>query len=107
MIRQNDGLAVALPLEAIADFCRRWKIAKLELFGSALGEEFGPDSDLDFLYEMTDGARWGWDFTSAWDELAGIVGRPVDLISRRAVERSHNARRKREILETALLLYAA
>ena len=96
-----------LPHEAIANFCRRWKIVRLELFGSALRDDFGPESDLDFLYTFSDDARWGWDFVTIGDELSALVGRPVDLVSRRAVERSHNWIRRKAILETAQTLYAA
>ena len=39
---------IELPMDVIADFCRRRGIARLELFGSALRDDFGPDSDLDF-----------------------------------------------------------
>ena len=40
-------------------------------------------------------------------ELAGILGRAVDLVSRRAVEQSPNPIRRRQILESAEPLYAA
>jgi predicted nucleotidyltransferase len=40
-------------------------------------------------------------------ELAKIVGRPVDLVSRKAVEQSHNWIRRKAILESAEVLYAA
>jgi predicted nucleotidyltransferase len=98
---------VELPYEALAGFCRRWKIVRLELFGSAVREDFGPESDLDFLYTFADDARWGWDIVTLGDELSAMVGRPVDLVSRRAVERSHNWIRRKAILETARTLYAA
>ncbi len=42
--------ALELPVEKIAGFCRRWKIARLEVFGSVLRDDFRPDSDMDFLY---------------------------------------------------------
>lgn len=100
-----DNLQIELPLQRIADFCRRWKIAKLEVFGSALRDEFGPESDLDFLYTFAQDTRWGWDFVRAYDELERLVGRRVDLVSRRAIEQSRNPFRKREILNTARVIY--
>ena len=96
-----------LPYDVIAEFCRRWKIVRLELFGSALRDDFGPDSDLDFLYTFADDASWGLDFVTIGDELSGIVGRPVDLISRRAVERSHNWIRRKAILASAQVIYGS
>jgi predicted nucleotidyltransferase len=97
---------LGLPYEAIADFCRRWGIARLELFGSVLREDFGPHSDVDFLYSFTPGVRVGWEFATLCDELEAIIGRPVDMVSRTAVERSANPRRKSEILDSALVIYA-
>ncbi len=96
-----------LPYEAIADFCRRWRIDRLELFGSALREDFSDRSDVDSLYVLSPQAAWGLAFMDAWDELSDIVGRPVDLVSRKAVERSTNRFRRRSILSEARLLYAA
>ena len=101
------SLGVDLPHEAIADFCRRWRIVKLELFGSALRDDFGPESDLDFLYTFADDAHWGWDIVTMGDELSALVGRPVDLVSRRAVESSPNWIRRKAILETVQTLYEA
>jgi hypothetical protein len=104
-LMQPENLRIELPLERIAEFCRRWKIAKLELFGSALRDEFRPESDLDFLYSFAHDARWGWDFVRAYDELEQLVGRRVDLVSRTAIEQSRNPNRSREILETARVIY--
>jgi uncharacterized protein len=98
---------VHLPLTQIAEFCRRWKIVRLELFGSALRDDFRPDSDLDFLYTFAPDARWGWEFMRAYDELERLVDRPVDLVSRKVVERSRNVPRGRAILESAHIIYEA
>lgn len=97
---------LGLPNEAIAEFCRRWGIARLELFGSVLREDFRQDSDVDFLYLFAPGVRVGWEFSTLCDELEAIVGRPVDMVSRIAVERSVNAHRKSEILSSAQVIYA-
>ena len=40
---------IAIPIERLEEFCRRWRIAELRVFGSALREDFRPDSDLDLL----------------------------------------------------------
>jgi len=50
---------LTIPREAIADFCRRNRIRKLALFGSALREDFRPDSDVDVLVEFEPGSRVG------------------------------------------------
>jgi len=94
--------------EEIAKFCRRWKVRELALFGSALRDDFGPDSDVDVLVTFAEGAEWGlFDHIQMQNELQTALRRNVDLVSRRAVERSHNWLRRQEILNTAQVLFAA
>ena len=45
------------PRDEIASFCRRWQVKELALFGSALREDFGPDSDVDVLVRCHPDAR--------------------------------------------------
>ncbi len=99
---------IDVPAERIADFCRRWKIREFALFGSVLRDDFRPDSDIDAL--VTFEPHHGWsilDHVKMEDELASIFGRKVDLVSRSAVERSENPYRRRHILSSARVLYAA
>jgi hypothetical protein len=92
----------------LADFCRRWKVQELALFGSALRKDFGPDSDVDLLVTFDPAARWGlFDHFRMERELAEMLGRDVDLITRNSVESSANWIRRREILRTARPIYAA
>jgi predicted nucleotidyltransferase len=87
-------------------FCRRWKIARLELFGSALRDDFRPDSDLDILVSFTPQAEWTLlDHVAVSDELSEMLGRRVDLLTRRAVERSQNPLRRQAILGSAIPLH--
>jgi uncharacterized protein len=72
-------LAIPVPHEWIADFCRRWRIRRLSFFGSVVRNDFGPNSDVDVLVEFRPDARVGWDIVTAQQELSGILGRPVDL----------------------------
>jgi predicted nucleotidyltransferase len=97
-----------LPQAEIAEFCRRWQIAELALFGSVLRNDFGPESDLDVLVTFSPGADWGLlDHYQMKQELVKLFGREVDLLTRRAVEQSRNWLRRREILSTAQVVYAA
>ena len=64
---------------AIADFSRRNRIRRLALFGSALRDDFRPDSDLDILVEFEPDARVGLRFFALQRELTELIGRPVDL----------------------------
>jgi uncharacterized protein len=102
------SLPIEIPESAIKVFCERWNVAELSLFGSVLGEGFRSDSDIDFLVTPADDARWSlFDLMEMEAELRDLFGRPVDLVNRRGVERSSNAIRKRQILQSAVRIYAA
>jgi predicted nucleotidyltransferase len=99
---------IAIPREKLDLFCRQWRVTELALFGSALRDDFGPESDVDVLIAFDSQARWTLlDFVQMRDELAEVFGRNVDLVSRRAVEESQNPFRRRNILESAQVIYAA
>ena len=88
------------------EFCRRWKIRELAVFGSFLRDDFRPGSDLDFLYTFAADVHWTlFDLVMVDQELSAIVGREVVLVSRSAVERSQNYIRRRHILSTAEPIY--
>jgi hypothetical protein len=98
--------AIAIDGDAINRFCRKWRIAELSLFGSVLRpEEFRNDSDIDVMVTFQEGSRWTlFDFVDMQDELTELFGRKADLLSKRALK---NPFRRREILSTARVLYAA
>ena len=103
-----SGAAIDIPMEAVKEFCRRWKVKELALFGSVLREDFGPASDVDVLVEFASEARWSlFDLVHMENELAGLLGRPVDLVERKAVEQSENYIRRKHILESVEPLYVA
>ncbi len=71
---------IELPQKEIATFCRTHHIARLSVFGSALTEDFGPDSDVDFLVEFEPGHVPGLiRFAGMELELTAIIGRKADL----------------------------
>jgi|SRR5579862_1986170 len=93
---------INLDTPAVRDFCGKWKIRKLCVFGSILRDDFRPDSDIDFLVDYEDNVRWDlFDHFDMEEELARIIGRQVDLVERSTIEASRNRFRKREILATA------
>ena len=99
---------MTLPMKQLVEFCSRWKICELSIFGSYLRDDFRPDSDLDFLYTFSKNAGWNlFDLVRMDEELAAIVGRPVDLVDRVTIEGSENWIRRREILGTAEVIYVA
>ena len=94
--------------EEITAFCERWQVTQLDVFGSALREDFGPDSDIDLLVSFEDSARHTlFDMVRMEEELKKIFGREVDLVSRRGIERSPNYIRRKAILESAELFYGS
>ena len=100
--------AMELPREEIKAFCQRWRITELSVFGSAVREDFRPDSDVDLLVTFDPEAHWTlFDMARMRDELQEILGREVDLVSRRGVEASRNPIRREAILSSAQLIYAA
>ena len=99
---------IRLPQKEIADFCRRWKISEFALFGSVLRDDFGPDSDLDLLVTFAPEADWSlFDHLRMKEELSHLLNREIDLLSRHAVEQSHNYLRRQEILNTAQVVYVS
>jgi predicted nucleotidyltransferase len=96
---------IQIPREKVADFCRRWRIKELALFGSVLREDFGADSDIDVLvsFEPGGGITFG-NRVEMQDELARIFGREVDLVEKDAIR---NPFRRHNILTTKEVVYAA
>jgi hypothetical protein len=93
--------------ESLGRFCQEHGIARLELFGSALSDDFQDGSDVDLLATLRNDARPTLlDWADMQEKLSEMFGRPVDLVSRRAIERSRNRYRKRSILSTASPIYA-
>jgi predicted nucleotidyltransferase len=103
-----SGFPVSSYLPALREFCVRWDIDELALFGSVTRSDFGPDSDVDVLVRFREGVtRSLLDYPKMQRELEALFGRRVDVVSRRGVERSHNARRRAAILDSASTVYAA
>lgn len=101
-------LQIEIPQERVEEFCRRWKISELALFGSVLRDDFRGDSDVDVLVTFAPVAGWSmFDLVRMEEELEEIFGRKVDLLSRRGVERSRNYIRREAILSSALLIYGS
>jgi len=99
------SLRLEIPHEAIAEFCRRWRVKELAIFGSALREDFGAESDVDVLVELQPSHGLSlYDWVDMIEELQGIFGRKVDLVAKGGLR---NPFRRREILRTAEVVYAA
>ena len=102
------AVRVRIPPRQLDEFCQRWKVTELALFGSALREDFDEDSDIDVLVDFAPGARWSlFDLVTMQTELEALFGRPVDLVERTAIERSENYIRRKGILSRLDTLYEA
>ncbi len=94
-----------LDLESLTAFCRKWQIRELSLFGSALRDDFGPQSDFDPLVSFKQDSDCGlFDLIEMKEELASKLGRHVDLVEKEAIR---NPWRRYEILRAREILYAA
>ncbi len=96
---------IQLHRDALAEFCRKWRISELSIFGSVLRDDFGPESDLDFLVSFEPGTSLDIDrLLDMKEEMEAWCGRPVDLVEKEALR---NPWRKYEILKTREVIYAA
>ena len=99
--------SLTIPQKAIVAFCRQWKVQELALFGSALREDFRPDSDVDVLVSFLPEAQWSlFDIVKMQSQLQTIFGREVDLVERAAIEQSENYIRRKSILSRLEVIYA-
>jgi predicted nucleotidyltransferase len=95
---------ISISKRRIEDFCRKHHIRKLSLYGSALREDFGPDSDIDFLVEFENKHTPGLIRMAGLEiELSEIVGRKVDLRTAEDLSRYF----RQEVLKSAQVQYAA
>ena len=95
--------SVDMPMHEIKDFCRRWKVQELALFGSALGENFGPQSDIDVLVTFSPEATPSlFDLGTMQQELEGMFGRHVDLVEKAGLR---NPFRRKSILTSMKVIY--
>lgn len=99
---------IEVPEQAMQGICRKWKIRRLELFGSARTGRLGPDSDVDLLAEFEPDEQWSlMDLARAEEEFSLLLGRKVDLVDRKNLERSANLIRREAILNSTEVVYAA
>ena len=97
-------LPIEMDKRRVEEFCRRNRIVRLSLFGSVLREDFGADSDVDILVEFEAGAVVTLlDMVRMEEELAQMIGRPVDLRTPQELSRYFRA----EVVASAVPQYVA
>lgn len=99
MLTQN----LDIDLDRLAAFCRRHHIRWLAVFGSALRDDFGPESDVDVLVEFDADHIPGYRFITIQHELGQLLGRDVDLLTKNSLNRWIRHR----VLDDAHVLYDA
>jgi predicted nucleotidyltransferase len=98
------SVGIDLPLEKIREICRRHHVRELSIFGSALRDDFRPDSDVDLLVDFEPDARIGFIELGVLErELAGALGRKIDLGTKGSVR----PELRDEILGSARVVYEA
>lgn len=96
--------------DMLAAVCRRHGVARLDVFGSAArGADFDPArSDVDLLVEFAPSTPRRLAALLDFEAEAGkVLGRPVEVVDRRAIEESENYIRRRRILAEAEALFVA
>ncbi len=94
--------SIALPIDQSTKFYQQRQIIELSLFGSVLRDDFHGDSEIDILVAFGPKSNWGLlDRAQMQEELEAILSKPVDLITKRAIDRTYNPIRRQEILCTA------
>jgi uncharacterized protein len=89
----------------LSDFCTKWGIQELALFGSVLRDNFSPDSDIDVMVAFAPEHNWGLEFMEMADELERYFQRKVDFVTRSSIENSQNWIRRQNILDIAEVIY--
>jgi predicted nucleotidyltransferase len=89
----------------LVPYCRRHGITQLELFGSSARGEAGRKSDVDLI--ATFRANPGLGFFAMEEEMSGILGVPVHLLTRESIETMTNPYRRDSILADARVIYHA
>ena len=91
----------------LREFCHRWQITELALFGSVLRSDFSLESDVDFLVTYSpDKHREPWGYYPEQEEMEQLLGRKVDWITRKSVEEARNPLFRSAALESAEVIYA-
>jgi predicted nucleotidyltransferase len=100
---------ITLPADQIAELCRTYRVVELSVFGSFLRDDFGPESDVDFLvsFENDDYGPWMQKLQQMEKDLAQLLGREVELVPKASVAHSQNWIHKNHILSTAQVIYGS
>ncbi len=112
--RPEAGLAriprIAVAEDDIVAFCERWDIDEMAVFGSVLRDDFGPDSDVNLLVTFSPNAYQKYSYFDLFEmerEIGDMLARRASISTRYAIECDDNDLRRKEILESAEVIYEA
>jgi predicted nucleotidyltransferase len=92
--------------EQLTEICQQWQIVELALFGSILREDFNLNSDVDLLVSFAPQAKITFfDLDNIENQFSLLFKRPVDIVTKKAMEKSHNWIRQQNILGNAKIIY--
>ena len=98
-----ENANVSLPKKNVEQFCLKYNIRKLSLFGSILREDFKPESDVDVLIEFEEGHTPGFIRLAGIElELSRILGRKADLRTPQELSRYF----RDDVMKSAKVQYA-
>ena len=81
MTTKSSRVRISIPKRRIQQFCQRYDVQRMALFGSVLKRNFRPDSDVDVLVSFAPNAHVGFLTLSRMQrELSKLFKRPVDLV---------------------------
>ena len=98
-----SSVRIALDRLRITDFCRKWKIIRMALFGSVLRSDFRPQSDVDVMVAFGPDAHWSlFDVVDMKFELEAMFKRDVDIVEDGTIK---NPIKRRCIYENLEVIY--
>jgi predicted nucleotidyltransferase len=100
---------ITFPADRMVELCRKYQVVELSVFGSLLREDFGPDSDVDFLvvFQDDDNGPWMEKLQRLEEDLSALLGREVEVVPKESVVQSENWIRRNHILSTAQVIYGS
>jgi hypothetical protein len=105
----NPELARRLPLERIAEICRRYGVSELSVCGLAGESDMRGEEEVVFLvtFHNDDSGPWGSKLDELENDVSGVMHRAVHVASRRGIEQSSLAPRRDLILGSAQRVYGS
>lgn len=94
--------------DELNNICKKYLIKELSLFGSIITDNFNDESDIDLLVTFEDNSNYSlFDIVRIQESFEKFFNRPVDLVSKKAIQQSRNTFRRESILKNAKVIYVS